>query len=207
LQRLIDWLQNAGYRNIYILDNDSTYPELLNYYTVLEQQGIKVVRLGMNCGHTAIWSSGILEQLNIKTPYVYTDSDIVPIERCPNDIVRKLLEVLRRYRFLAKAGPGIYCENITCKNAEQVKAHQKQFYCHPIEPNLYFGAIDTTFALYRNIRFYTLAESARTTGDAMIYHLPWHLDYDNLSEDEQYYIEHANSSATTATALKKGKVI
>ena len=32
LQRLIDWLQNAGYRNIYILDNDSTYPKLLNYY-------------------------------------------------------------------------------------------------------------------------------------------------------------------------------
>lgn len=206
LQRLINWLRDADYNNLYILDNDSTYPELLNYYMDLENQGVKIIRFNKNWGHTAIWSSGILEQLRIRTPYVYTDSDVVPIESCPKDILRHLLSVLRRYNFLLKAGMGIYCQDITSKNAEQVKAFQKQFYRHPMESNLYFGAIDTTFALYRNIRIYTLPESARTTGNAMIYHLPWYFDYDNLPEDEQYYIEHANSSATTAALIKQRKI-
>lgn len=71
-----------------------------------------------------------------------------------------------------------------------------------MEHNVYFVAIDTTFALCRNIRIYTLPQSAKTTGNVMIYHLPWYLDYDYLSEDEICYMVHANDSATTATGIK-----
>lgn len=37
MKRLIDWLLDAGYRNLIILDNNSTYPPLLEYYNNLER--------------------------------------------------------------------------------------------------------------------------------------------------------------------------
>lgn len=33
------------------------------------------------------------------------------------------------------------------------------------------------------------AETLRTTGNLRAYHLPWYYDYDNLPEDERYYME------------------
>ena len=42
----------------------------------------------------ALWRSGILEKLNIKTPYIYTDPDVIPIEECPDDFIKKFLEIL-----------------------------------------------------------------------------------------------------------------
>lgn len=37
LKKLIDWLLDAGYRNLIILDNNSTYPPLLEYYNNIER--------------------------------------------------------------------------------------------------------------------------------------------------------------------------
>lgn len=37
MKKLIDWLLDAGYRNLIILDNNSTYPPLLEYYNNIER--------------------------------------------------------------------------------------------------------------------------------------------------------------------------
>ena len=37
MKKLIDWLLAAGYRNLIILDNNSTYPPLLEYYNKLKE--------------------------------------------------------------------------------------------------------------------------------------------------------------------------
>lgn len=86
-------------------------------------------------------------------------------------------------------------------------SRRKRFYLHPMEEELYFGAVDTTFALYRNYRHYNLYISARTTGCRMARHMPWYYDYDNLPEDERYYVEHANESASLVKALKARGII
>lgn len=57
--------------------------------------------------------------------------------------------------------------------------------------------VDTTFALYSNVRHYNLRFSLRTTGDLQAYHLPWYFDYDNLPDDEKYYLEHADKNSVT----------
>ena len=75
-----------------------------------------------------------------------------------------------------------------------------------MERDLYFAPVDTTFALYRNFRHYHLHISARTAGGKMARHLPWYYDYDHLPEDEKYYMEHANRSASFAYELKNGLV-
>lgn len=205
LKKLVDWLSAAGCKRIYILDNRSTYPPLHRYYDALEEQaaGIRILRLAENFGYKALWLSGILEELHINGPYVYTDSDVVPTEKCPKDFLQNLLDILRKYPFLKKVGLGLKTDDITYFDAKKTQAAEKRFYLHNLEPNVYFGAVDTTLALYRNYHHYNIYVSARTTGKLMAHHLPWYYDYQALPDDEAYYMEHANSSATLAMHWKK----
>lgn len=64
MKRLIDWLLDAGYRNLIILDNNSTYPPLLEYYNNIERirggilklldlEKISAIKL---CGCRVFWS-------------------------------------------------------------------------------------------------------------------------------------------------------
>ena len=46
----------------------------------------------------------------------------------------------------------------------------------------------------------------RTLGDLMARHLPWYFDYDNLPEDEQYYLDHADKSSSIGTKLREDKI-
>lgn len=205
LKKLVEWLTDAGYRNIYVLDNNSTYSPLLEYYEQLDRQGsaVQVIRLKKNLGFTALWDSGILDRLSVASPYVYTDSDVVPVTQCPKNFLQQLMDILRRYPLLKKVGLGLKLDGITCDDAETIIAREQRYYIHEMEQNLYFGPVDTTFALYRNYRHYHLCVSARTTGNLMAWHLPWHYDYRNLPPDELYYAQHANASASLLADLKK----
>ncbi|MCR5030595.1 MAG: tetratricopeptide repeat protein [Selenomonadaceae bacterium] len=207
LRDLVDWLLRAGYRRLYLLDNASTYPPLLSYYQELEksQSAVQVIRLGQNIGHTAIWDSGVLAALQIDTPYVYTDPDLIPEKECPDNILEDLLGILRKYPFLKKVGLGLRTDDITFFQAESARAYESAFYTQPMETDLYFSMVDTTFALYRNYWHYDVFSSARTTGKRMMRHLPWYYDYDNLPEDEQYYMEHAEKSASWALRIREGR--
>lgn len=197
LRKLIDWLYMAGYRNLYILDNDSDYPALLAYYEELKRRNMaQVLFLGRNMGHTALWDSGVLDQLSIRTPYVYTDSDVVPTAACPHDVVRRLLQLLKRYPFCDKVGLGLQVDDIAF---EEIKAYEQRYYRFPLERDVYFAPLDTTFALYHNIRHYAVLTAARTTGACMARHLPWY--YGTISEqpaDERYYRSRASSVSTMA---------
>ena len=205
MKRMIDWLLDAGYRKLIILDNRSTYPPLLEYYSALESDSrFKVIRLEKNFGYKAIWLSGILERLKISTPYVYTDPDLLPIERCPKDFVKRFMQILDANHELRKVGFGLVYDDITFFNKETAQRIQKNFYeGTQIGEDIYYAQIDTTFALYSNVRHYNLRFSVRTTGDFMAYHLPWYFDYDNLPEDEKYYVEHAEPCAGTASQFKQ----
>ena len=141
--------------------------------------------------------------MKITTPYVYTDPDVLPIESCPKDFLKQLINLLDDNHELRKVGLGIVWEDITFFNKDYYKKLESNFYEGTrIGKNLYYTQVDTTFALYSNIRHYSLRFSLRTTGDFRIYHLPWYFDYDNLPEDERYYIEHADSSASAAEQFK-----
>ncbi|EKU71883.1 glycosyltransferase family 2 protein [Selenomonas sp. F0473] len=197
LQQLVDWLLRAGYRRIYILDNASTYPPLLRYYEEIDcREEVNVLYLGENLGYMALWSSGVLNRLSVNTPFVYTDPDVLPAEDCPYHIVGDLLDILRRYPFLEKAGLGLRTDDITYFDAAQKRTWETQFYRFPLEENVYFAFLDTTFALYPNQRHYGYV-AARTTGTRMVRHLPWYYDYDRLPEDERYYLAHSDLQSSS----------
>ena len=206
LRQQIDWLWEHEYHNIYILDNDSTYPPLLDYYKEIDSR-INVLYLKKNLGYKALWESGILNVLNIQTPYVYTDPDIVPVEDCPADVLKIMLQTIKRYPYIKKVGFGLVTNDITIEGREAILAQEHQYTKTRLTADIYFGAVDTTFALYRNVRHYNAYASLRLNGNFMARHLPWYMNYQNLSADESYYAKHASDDYSTRKILKNKGVV
>ena len=176
----------------------------MEYYSELEKNSaVQIIRLKENLGYKALWKSNILEKLKISTPYVYTDPDVVPPEKCPKDFVRHLYEILITHKEFRKVGPSLIWEDITFFDKKLWQHIESDFEKQaPVDKNLCYANIDTTFALHSNTRNYSLRFSVRTLNDMRLKHLPWYFDYDNLAEDEKYYLEHADKSASLAEKFR-----
>lgn len=208
MKQQIDWLLDAGYTNIIILDNNSTYPPLLEYYKSLAgDKRLKIIIFNLNLGFKSIWKSGILEAMHITTPYVYTDPDVVPIDSCPKNFIQRLLKILKKSpSLIKKVGLGLVYDDITFYDKARHQENESHYYDYTdVAKDLYYIQVDTTFALYVNCRHYNLRFSMRTLGDLMARHLPWYFDYDNLPEDERYYLDHADKSSTIGNNLREDK--
>lgn len=204
MKKLIGWLLDADYHNVVILDNDSTYAPLLDYYGEIDKDSrVKIITLGENFGYKALWNSRVLEYLHIATPYVYTDPDVVPAENCPKDIVRRLYEILNANHEFRKVGLGLVYEDITFYDRDTWQRREADFYARSyVENGTAYAPVDTTFALYSNTRNYSLRFALRTVGDWRCRHLPWYFDYDDLPEDERYYLDHADKKFVTTVKEK-----
>lgn len=202
LSQLVDWLLQAGYENLVLLDNDSTYVPLLQYYEDVRSDRVRVVMLGENLGYTALWESGVLELLGVATPYVYTDPDVLPTETCPQHFLQDYLRILAMYPAIQKVGAALRYDDVTYAGSAQVKEPESCYYHAPLGVDAYFANVDTTFALYRNVRFYHRGPAIRMAGRYAFRHLPWYYDYANLPEDEVYYLSHANASSTMGIEMK-----
>lgn len=203
LRTLVDWLRRAGYRRIHILDNASTYAPLLAYYEMLKgAEDVSVWYLRRNLGYQALWRSGLLNLLHVDTAYVYTDPDVVPDEACPEDIVYRLAVLLAHHPYLSKFGLTLHTDDLTFYNRRHIEESEGGLRLMPVKDG-YFMPTDTTFALYRNRRIYTLQESMRTRDDLRARHLPWYYDFDDLPEDERYYMEHADGTSSVSRHWKE----
>lgn len=196
LKKLIDSLNARGYFNIYIIDNASTYQPLLDYYKSLDY---KIYYLTSNVGFCALWDTEIFEDFKDQY-YVYTDSDLELPESCPDDILCWLMFLLSRYKDIDKAGLGLKIDNLPDyyqlkeKVVEWESSLIKQ--SEQIENTVFKASVDTTFALYRPNKFgpAQFLQCIRTYGNYQISHLPWHIDFDNLNEEESFYINNAHTT-------------
>jgi hypothetical protein len=189
LVELVGYLERAGCERVFLLDNDSTYPPLLEYY---EQTPHTVIRLGENRPHKAFWESGLLDELGIDGRYVFSDPDTVPIGECPLDAIDYFGEVLDRYPAYKKAGFGLRIDDVPDHYGlkAEVIAWESRFWRRLVAPRLYEAPIDTTFALYRGAE-HARTEALRTGFPYLVRHTTWYLDSGNLPEEELYYIERA----------------
>lgn len=199
LKKLINALGAKGYHNIIILDNNSSYQPLLDYYDSIPY---RVIKLNKNYGHFALWDSGLIDSFNDGF-FVYTDPDVLPIESCSNSFMLKFLYALIRYPEYRKAGFGIKLDDLpdTYSKKYQVLSWESKFWSIPIGNDLYKAHIDTTFALYEP--FYDVDpyskdfyNALRTGGSMLVQHLPWYVDSSNMSPEDKYYFSSANESAT-----------
>lgn len=202
LKRQIIWLNQAGHFNIYILDNASTYPPLLEYY---KRSKLTVFRLDRNIGHTAFWNTHL--PLFFKNRrYVITDPDVVGVEDCPVNFLAYFNGILNRNPHVDKVGFGLKIDDLPAcyPNKAKVEAWEAQFWIHEVEPEIFEAPIDTTFALYReNVTGDpALMKALRTGGKYMCRHLPWYTNPLELSAEDLYYQTHANSSSSWTAELK-----
>jgi hypothetical protein len=189
---LIKALTDRGYHNIYIIDNKSTYPPLIKYY---DSCPYTVFRLNENIGFKALWKCGDIKKRFCRDYYIYTDSDVVPSDFCPDGFIDYFFSEIKKRPLTRKIGFSLRIDNLPgyYGKKEEVIAWEQQFYTRLNKDNLYRAPIDTTFALYRpyaGLSRSRYVKSYRTAYPYQAEHLPWYSNTDHLDTEELYYINH-----------------
>lgn len=192
LRRVVDFFAKRNHKLI-ILDNNSTYEPLLDWY---KTSGIEVLYLKENYGHKAIWVNDFHKKLG--EYYVYTDPDILPTEAFPNNWMEYFVELLKKnYKDdPVKIGCALMYKDIPAhyELRNWVVCAESKFWNEQIDPNIYRAPVDTTLALYKQTRKLPRARRAlRVAGDYIARHLPWYEDTSKLTEEQTYYLQSIKS--------------
>jgi glycosyltransferase involved in cell wall biosynthesis len=191
-KKLVEDLLERGTESIIIIDNDSTYPPLLEWYKTLPAE-VKV-HWGHNYGHHAIFMSGILNEIEGDWCF-YTDSDIQLNPKMPQNYQ----EIM--YDWAIKLNCNKIALALDVSDIpdwywfrEQVVRNESRWWGEEVEPDVYKADTDTTFCLIKKCDQF---ESYRLAGNFTSKHIPWYIDLDNLDAEEAYFIEHLGDRALT----------
>lgn len=184
LRQLVDWLERAGHERITLLDNASTYEPLVAY---LDETPHRVIRLGENHGSQALWVWNLAPR---DEHFVVTDPDIVPTEDCPLDAVAHLHELLERWPGVAKAGLGLYLDDVPASMPSLAWERSLVSPERQLEPGAFYSLIDTTFALHRPGTEFCF-EAIRTGAPYEARHVSPSWYGTALDTEDAYYLEHA----------------
>lgn len=215
-RKLVTWLEQVPYVKIVILDNDSTYPPLLEWYSSIKH---RILFLEENLGQCSLWVHNKFTENNLQIQfqfqgdwYVYSDSDIVPREECPLDALDYLKQVMIRHPSVYKVGLGLEIGDLPdCFALKRKIQHiEGQYWASQVEPGVFSAGVDTTFALYHKQRGsrscadlppphqgHQLYPALRTDYPYVARHLPWYVDTNSLGEEDRYYLERANPRIST----------
>ena len=201
LKRLIHSLEMKGYKNIFIIDNNSNYSALSEYYASLQY---KVFLLKDNVGFCALWDTEIFDLFRDQY-YVYTDSDIELIDECPSDFMVVMRYLLEKYK-LGKIGLSLLTKDLPehYENAEEVRDWESQFQQERVEKLAFVAKVDTTFALYSPNKFghSYMIPAFRTSYPYSARHLPWYENTKKLTQEQSHYYENAKTSSHWSSKVK-----
>lgn len=191
LEKLLKGLEKRGYKNIHILDNQSTYPPLLEFYKKTKH---KVHFLDKNYGFRALWKSGMYHKFK-NNYFAYTDPDLEIIDECPDDFLEFFRKALQKNKLWVKVGFSLKIDDIPNHNPlkENVLLWEKTFYTKRVKTHFFRAPVDTTFGLYppysfKHVRSHQ-AKIFRSDIPYQMRHLPWYVDPKNLSDEEIFYSE------------------
>ena len=199
LRQLVDWLERTGCDEIYLIDNDSAYEPLLDYY---ETTPHTVVRLGENYGKWSLWQAPGIFDLTKGRRFAYTDPDVIPAPDCPSDALERFSKLLDTYRLPNKVGFGLRIDDIPdwYRHKEAVLAAETAMWQWPLEPGAYYCPIDTTFALYREQGSWA-REAIRTGPPYIARHDSWYIDFEDLTDEEVFYERRATSETAHTSGM------
>ncbi len=200
-------LKQRGYNNITVIDNQSTYAPLLEWYDNTEidvfynnitsnsNQAFKELVL---IGHPKF--SNIVQDW-----YVFNDSDIIPMPSVPTDFINDLVNYAKKYNKI-KVGMSIKIDDIDLKNPlnEWVYSYESTYWTNAIQDgnvDLYPHPIDTTFAVHSPNTLPVWSDNTLRVGyPYIVKHAPFYYDLNNLPEDEKYYISRMNKNSSNWTS-------
>lgn len=190
-KKLADDLSKLGYTDIHILDNNSTYPPLLEWYNNCPY---KVELMGKNHGQLAVYNSDYINKFS--GWIAYSDSDIELNPNCPREFVSELTRKADKYNKV-KAGLALRIDDLPrTRYGIYVQREEQKFWTKEIEPDTYDADVDTTFSVIKVGQPFQY-QAIRLAGNLTARHIPWYLDYENLNSEELYIIEKADSQFST----------
>jgi len=195
LQRLLSWLETAGQKNIWLCDNGSSYPPLVEFLNATNHH---VVFNKFNLGHRAPWLSGLVPQLGNEKYFIVSDPDVVPDENTPSDVFEIFEHMLHSNPKIDKVGFSLRIDELPDHfiHKSDVITWETQFWQEVYWPGFYKAPIDTTFAMYRPGLGHQNGNSLRSAPPYTARHLPWYQDFANLSEEDEYYVKHSDHLIT-----------
>ena len=193
-RRMVQRLERLpGVAEIVILDNGSSYRPLLAWYRTIPHR----VLFLENLGHTAPWTSGVLDSIGTDL-YVVTDPDL-GIDDLPDDTLAAMAGVLERHPTLGKVGLSLATDGIPAGSPyrEHVARHERLPQQRATGPEgLIAMPVDTTFALHdrRVLREYRIC-GMRMPAPYVARHEPWHVE--RPEGDFAYYLDHVEGRSSS----------
>jgi glycosyltransferase involved in cell wall biosynthesis len=182
-----------GIGEIVIVDNESTYEPLLDWYC---KQNIAKVVYCNNLGHAGAWISNIVNEIGAKY-YVVTDSDL-GIDHIPIDTLSVFQNKLMSNKALLKIGLGLNWEIVNKDSPyfDRLNLFEKdRWHKSSVIDDVYVDVpIDTTFAMYRVQNYFIGGGSL--TYPYVARHYPWELSLNHNNEEFSYYIKRASASSS-----------
>jgi hypothetical protein len=191
LLQLLRWLEKVEQRDIWLCDNASTWPAMVDFLATTSH---KVVRNGANLGHRAPWLSGIVADVGFDRYFVVTDPDVVPVDSCPDDALATFKRALQRNPGIDKVGFSLKIDDLPAcyRHRDDVITWEKQFWTTVHEPGFYRAPVDTTLAVYRPGLGHDNGNALRSAPPYVARHLPWYADSANPTEEDRHYVARAD---------------
>lgn len=170
-----------GVGAITVIDCESTYPPLLEWYAA--QTDIEIVRTE-NRGPQALW-----QLFSMQDDYFASDADL-DISDVPRDFLLVLKEKLRE-RHWVKAALSLRLDDIPDAHpfAAEVRQHEGQFWTRSNGPHWWIANVDTTGAMYRAGSGWSgYGPAVRAASPYVARHLPWYLTPGNVPDDWRHYL-------------------
>jgi hypothetical protein len=222
LRELISVLKREPRLDLWVVDNASTYPPLVEY---LNGEGLKdfaKIACTKNYGHKVVWDAEISKQLathnGVQIPYIVTDCDTIP--ETP-DFLDVLLAGLDKYPEINKIGLELRTDDVPeGKLRTDVTQHERGLPREEIGDPLFVKCpVDTTFAIYR-AGYHTYSalgavidnpieyncKAMRTKAPHLARHLSWYLSQEELQTEEiKFYHEHLLQGSTHWSEMLSGR--
>jgi hypothetical protein len=199
----VEALHKRNYNNITIIDNQSTYPPLLDWY---KKSGVDVFynNITENSCHAfrdLVYSNHPKFKQIISDWYVFNDSDIIPVNDVPEDFIEHLIEYAKKYN-RSKVGMSIKIDDIDLDYPlnKWVHDYESSYWTNAIvdgEVELYPHPIDTTFSVHSPNTIPTWSNNTLRVGvPYIVKHAPFYYNPNSLPEDEKYYLSHMNKQSS-----------
>jgi hypothetical protein len=193
-------LKDLGIRNIFFVDNASTYPGMINFLERVAGE-TTVIRLPENKGPYDL----VLSETNyacLPDIFCVTDPDLEFNKNMPRDFLFDLLNLTNKFG-LGKAGLALDLSDRQKMHEEKflfgehyfhIWEWEGQFWHEPVDKladgsTVFKAKIDTTFALYNKKYFKRehFWDALRVAGPYTCRHLPWYKDTGLPLPEEDHY--------------------
>ena len=186
---------------INIIDNASTYQPLLEWYELIKND-VNIIKHTENKGCWSFFYSGHFNNCN-DDYYIYSDADLELNPNMPYNWQEILMDYHKKYN--RKASLVLKLDDIPeGELKDKIKFHQQVCWGVTEEKNVYHGVTDMTFSFDAKSSGYRY-DSVRIGGDFECRHIPWYIDFDNISDEEKYYLEHLDGKYPEALWSKLNK--